>query len=72
MNNRERSAFLYGKEAAANDKTRSADNDNEFTQWVNEGSLFMELENEEYYEFLDNMINSWEDGYDAYKRGEII
>lgn len=68
----ERIARNYGIEAAKNHHPRNADIDKGFNMWVAEGAKHMELEGEEFTDHWDHMIDCWEDGYDDYKRGDII
>lgn len=68
----ERMARFYGKEAAANERPRNADADYGFSTWAIETLKGSDLEGDEFMNNLDHMINCWEDGYDAYKRGDVI
>lgn len=68
----ERIARHYGIQSAKNNQPRNADVDKEFNMWVADGAKSMQLEGDEFMDHWDHMINCWEDGYDAYKRGDIV
>lgn len=68
----ERTSFFYGKEAAVNQKPRNADYDKEFNMWVTDMAKQMELVGDDFMDHFDHMIDCWENGYDAYKRGDAL
>lgn len=68
----ERISRFYGKEAAAKNAPNMAEVDKEFNMWLAESCREMELEGEEFIDHWEHMIDCWEDGYRAYKRGEVI
>jgi len=68
----ERTSMFYGKEAAANDKPNNAEVDKEFNMWMAEILGQMELPDEEFADMWEHLIDCWESGYLAYKRGEVI
>lgn len=67
----ERIAQNFGTQAAKNNQPRNSDIDKEFNMWVADGAKQMELEGEEFEDHWSHMIDCWESGYDAYRRGKI-